>query len=262
MSDIEVSVKTVDGIDVLATGVTDTFDVEVLPVTDAANLIINDTSAQRVSATNTFALDIAVSVPDSDQSLDIVLTNVLGELSAGVSNGNNQWTLQESDLANLSITPASDVSSDFDIAVQVVTQDGIASSKTTASQSITIKTDADETLTYTGNSLDGYGGNDTVEVGANLVLDFSKLDNIETIDLGENGAHSLDGLTLSDVLDMTDANNTLTILGTDNEDEVSLNIADGWEKGATTNGITEYKNTADSSVTLNVQDQIDTSTGF
>jgi uncharacterized protein YegL len=95
------------------------------------------------------------------------------------------------------------------------------------------------------------------------------LRNIEVIDLGTNGAadnHSLTNLSLQDVIDMTDSNNDLYILG-DSSDTVDFLNTNGWAKGTTpvtetVNGASHtfdvYTNTTDSTVMVKVEQAIDT----
>ena len=106
---------------------------------------------------------------------------------------------------------------------------------------------------------------DTIDLkaGVNLTtIDFSKLDNIEKIDLAPNGNHTVSNLTLSAVLDMTQSNHTLEISGT-STDIVHLQNGTGTNAWTQTSTVTEngnkydvYINSADSSVTLKVEDQI------
>jgi len=170
MNKIKVSVQTVDGSDELVTGVSDTFDIKVNPVTDAATLIINDATSDRSSPeSNAFVLDLDASVPDSDQTLDIILTNVQGTLSAGNNDGGGKWTLTQSDLTNLTITPPENVSDDFNISIKAVTKDGSAAALTTATQTISVNVNADETIDHSsqavGETVYGFAGNDILTGG-------------------------------------------------------------------------------------------------
>ncbi|MDO9208660.1 MAG: Ig-like domain-containing protein, partial [Sulfuricurvum sp.] len=82
--------------------------------------------------------------------------------------------------------------------------------------------------------IDGGTGIDTFVLSKNnTTIDFTILNsinnpinNIEIIDLGQNGNSdkaTLTNLTMQDVIDMTDSNNTLTILG-DNKDSVNVPV--------------------------------------
>ncbi|MFV0457027.1 MAG: Ig-like domain-containing protein [Pseudomonas sp.] len=93
-------------------------------------------------------------------------------------------------------------------------------------------TTTDDRLLWTGEAIDGRGGNDTVQLrfdeslsGADLD---SKLANVEAIDLRGAGQNSITSLSIQDVLGMTDSDNTLRILG-DDGDSVSLDAA--WGQG-------------------------------
>lgn len=94
-------------------------------------------------------------------------------------------------------------------------------------------TSGDDTLLYGGGLLDGGTGEDTVWLRLGEDIDFGEVNggdifrNIETIDLTRPGFdHELSNLSAEDVLDMTDADNFLTIKG-DEGDALSL-AGDGW----------------------------------
>jgi hypothetical protein len=96
-------------------------------------------------------------------------------------------------------------------------------------------------------------------------IDFSSLSNadgiknIELIDLQQNGDHSLESLSLSDVIDMTDSGNELTIQG-DANDSVSFTSNDGWTKSSSVSegghDYDIYTNTDDATVTVKVEQEI------
>ncbi len=76
--------------------------------------------------------------------------------------------------------------------------------------------------------INGGTGTDTLVLLANTNIDFSALntlnnpvDNVEIIDLSVNGSHQLTNLSFQDVIDMTDSNKTLTIMG-DSSDTVTV----------------------------------------
>uniref|UniRef100_UPI00261A7689 hypothetical protein n=1 Tax=Sulfurimonas sp. TaxID=2022749 RepID=UPI00261A7689 len=116
----------------------------------------------------------------------------------------------------------------------------------------------DDVLGYNDtNAIDGGAGNDRIIIFDGVSVDFAKLSNIETIDLSVKGDHDLGTLSLSDVVNTTDSNNTLTIEGNDTNDKVSFSTADGWEKGSSDGTYTSYTNTNDSTVLVKVNDNID-----
>ena len=101
-------------------------------------------------------------------------------------------------------------------------------------------------ITTDGNdTIDAGAGFDTLilDAGASINIDFTKLDNIEKIDLTNDSADTLNNLTLADVVDMTDSNNELKIISDDSEDSVSFKESDGWTKDANT--VTEDGKTFD-----------------
>ncbi|HHO41871.1 MAG TPA: hypothetical protein ENN12_00755 [Epsilonproteobacteria bacterium] len=112
--------------------------------------------------------------------------------------------------------------------------------------------------------IDGGDGYDTLillsdqEIDfSNEILDVATIANIEVIDMDNDAANSITNLTLDDVLNMTDENNTLLITG-DNQDTLNVDTS-GWNlvSNSSNNGVIEnvYTNGVDS-ITLRVDDQI------
>jgi hypothetical protein len=95
--------------------------------------------------------------------------------------------------------------------------------------------------------IDGGTGTDKLILLSGTSIDFSALDsskisNIETIDLSQNGDHTLTNLSYADVINMTDSNHTLTILGDSANDKVQLTQTDSWSHSGT---VTESGHTFD-----------------
>lgn len=84
----------------------------------------------------------------------------------------------------------------------------------------------------------------------------ANLSNIETVDMTGNGENALTALSAQDVLDMTDDDNVLSVLG-DSEDRLTLS-GDGWTDGGSADGFQLYVNAdADGSdATLRVQEGV------
>ncbi|QSZ41142.1 Ig-like domain-containing protein [Sulfurimonas aquatica] len=137
-----------------------------------------------------------------------------------------------------------------------------------------------DTLTYDGVAqLDGEAGFDTVVMDAGITLDagttldYTKLDNIEKIDLSASGDHQITNLSLDDVLSITDSNNTLQIIGDGDgnpiigldEDNVATVDTTGWDRvngtGVSDGTSTTYEyvksDGSGDSIKLIVEDQID-----
>ena len=117
-----------------------------------------------------------------------------------------------------------------------------------------------DTITTDGlDTIDGGAGLDTIKLVSGITLDFSKLHNIETIDLTANGAHTISNLKLSDVFNITDSNHILEIKG-DGTDSVNAVDKTGWTKtsgvdnGTSTTYI--YHDSSSNSITLKVDDNI------
>jgi len=140
---------------------------------------------------------------------------------------------------------------------------GTATTTSNITATTILGTSGNDTIAYDGSTaIDGGTGTDTVTtllVGGNL--DFTKLDNIETIDLTANGNHTVSNLTLNDVLNITDANNTLAIKG-DNADNIAAVDKTGWTKNGVathSNGTSTFQYSHDGtndSITLTVDDNI------
>ncbi|WP_188115663.1 beta strand repeat-containing protein, partial [Campylobacter concisus] len=114
-------------------------------------------------------------------------------------------------------------------------------------------------VTLNNTTIDGGTGYDTLKI-ADDSLDFSKVKNIEKLDLTE-GNHNINNLSAKDVLDMTENSNRLRISG-DSDDHLGL-VSKGWVASGTK--VTDenhidynvYTNTVDGkTVTLEVQDQV------
>jgi hypothetical protein len=131
--------------------------------------------------------------------------------------------------------------------------------------------DGDDVITADDHDLviDGGAGNDTLMFSEDTTIDFSALNsannpitNIEIIDLND-GTHTLENITLQDVIDITGGGNTLTIIG-DATDIVTVENTGGatWSKIAGVGddfGFDIYTNTGDPTVVLKVQTAVDDS---
>ena len=116
----------------------------------------------------------------------------------------------------------------------------------------------DDTIVFDAadSHVDGGLGSDTLQVDGTEYLDFSKVDNIEKIEL--TGDTQTVNLTAAEVLDMTDANNLLQIQGGDyNNDTVELDSS--WSQDTTNVNVFNF-GTAASLTVFNVTVDIDGST--
>jgi len=91
-----------------------------------------------------------------------------------------------------------------------------------------------QTFTYDGSAVEGTVGFDTLIVENDDDLDFSgisDISNIERLDLSSVGENEILNLSVDDVLDMTDSNNLLEILG-NSVDSVNLENSGGkdWQE--------------------------------
>ena len=144
---------------------------------------------------------------------------------------------------------------------------------TTLNQNLQLTIGTDSSYIYDGvNAVDGGAGFDTLLVEGGININFSdtiNITNIEEINMDNGAANTITNLTLDQVLNMTDASNTLIIQG-DASDSVGAIDTAGWSKNtahvdsSATDGLNEYVYTKDGSgdsITLKVDDQID-STGL
>lgn len=182
--------------------------------------------------------------------------------------------LTQDELDDLGFVQAKDaLANSSQISVEAWTVDGSSTSTSTSATlplSITAQqaTSGDDSLLYTGSSLDGGAGSDTVSLrylenvtGNDLA---NNLHNIETIDLSVPGANSITGgLSLQDVLDMTGSSNTLTIDG-DSSDAVELKNGDWTE--VTDDGNADYATYTGSlggnTITLLIEDELHNNVNF
>jgi len=139
-----------------------------------------------------------------------------------------------------------------------------------------IQTSGNNLVTTTDSGADGIDGGagfDTLVLMNNDNINFGALNdtnnpikNIEVIDL-TNGDHQLTNLSLSDVVNMTDGNNDLYILGNNSSDTVDFLNGDHWSISTITPTVTEtvngsdhvfdvYVNSDDPTVTVKVEQAI------
>ena len=244
------------------------FDVVVTPVVDSMTIEPTKTFGNEGED---IALKLNANVQDLDGSETVTLTlQGLGEgaafkadgvgITASYDAGSDTYTLEH--IAALDVNKLTVVQSAIQgtvtVTAKTVESDRSASAEVTGSFDINIHdslpSNGDDILLYDGSSaIDGLDGEDTVVIKADVVsVDFSQLANIETIDLGA-GDHNLGTLTLNDVVNMTDADNDLSIVG-DNGDSVTL--SGNWQAGANSNGLVEYTNSDDPTVLLKVDEDI------
>ena len=103
-------------------------------------------------------------------------------------------------------------------------------------------TTGNDRLLWTGQAINGRGGDDTIQLRFDEELSGSelaaKLSKVEVIDMTGAGQNSISGLNIADVLSMTDDRHTLRILGDDGDDSVILGA--GWGVGVTQGDYTVY----------------------
>jgi VCBS repeat-containing protein len=199
----------------------------------------------------------------------------INDSSISYNSGSDTYTINDiatADINNLSFIQQS-FTGTINVTAQTVESNNnntsvIVNDSFTAQISEVNATSVDDTLFYKqGNNVDALTGHDTLILSNDVGIDFSSLtnadgiENIELIDLQQNGNHNLEKLSLQDVIDMTDSDNDLIIQG-DTNDSTSFTDNNGWVKGG---GISEgghdfdlYTNTNDATVSVKVEQDIDT----
>jgi VCBS repeat-containing protein len=255
-----------------------------LSVASVANVIELRPTLSFGGEGNLIPLNLNASMVDADGSETVNLTlQGLGEyaaffangspLTASYDSGSDTYTLNgigSGDINNLAFIQA-DSSGTLNITAS--TSDGSNTSTTvSASMAFTINdvpaTTGANTLLYDGNPLNGLAGVDVVQFRLGEDIDFAAgpvpLSNIETLDLMPAGQdHSVSNLSLADVLNLTDGNHILSILG-DAGDSVSLKngvvAEDAWSKTSSINdgghNFDVYTNALDPSVTVRIEQAI------
>ncbi|MDZ7818211.1 MAG: hypothetical protein U5K55_06180, partial [Aliarcobacter sp.] len=131
-------------------------------------------------------------------------------------------------------------------------------------------TTGDDTMLFDDTqALDFLAGNDSLVLDSGINLDFdtknAPINNVEKLDLNANGNHIVNNLGIQDVIDITDSNNILQILG-NSLDSVNLKNGDGgnWVDSGTNETIAGqdydiYTKSGDSgAVTLKIDTDITT----
>ena len=263
---------------------TNAFDVVVSAVVDTLTL---NTTKTFGSEGEDVALNLNANVDDLDGSETVTLTLAgFGDANAsfkadGVaidSNnisydaGNDIYTISQIaalDLNKLTVTHATMGDTTITATAKMVESDGSESSVVNTNNTFNINisesiaSSGDDTLLYKGIAIDGLAGIDTLALNG-TAIDYANITNMEILDLGA-GDNTLANLSLQNVIDMTDSNNDLIILG-DSADSVSLANSSDWTLSSdnateTINGVDHtidtWTNNSDSSVTIKVDDSID-----
>ncbi|MEA4879900.1 MAG: hypothetical protein VB045_00285, partial [Synergistaceae bacterium] len=262
---------------------TTTFDLTVTPVADGITLnptLSFGTEGQGIH------LNLNSSMLDTDGSETVSLTlKGLGDhASFSVGSGSTFTTLYDTatdtytlkgieadHIDNLSVIQSAGNYNNIQVSAWTVESDDSQSAIVTDTFNLniseTIPTPGNDLLLYrTGRSFDGREGTDTLMLRPGEDIDFSSnpvIRNMEIIDLNQNGDnHILDNLSIQDVLNITDGNNLLTILG-GTGDKVNLvnEGTDSWQKSGVfvDGGITfdVYTSIMTPDVTLRIQQEID-----
>ena len=191
----------------------------------------------------------------TDTNNDLTITTDSGDSVTLKDEGDNIWLNTGNDYTNIANSTVVHVNDSSAITIER-----------------TVPTTGDDIIGFDGSAIDAGAGSDRIVALDGITIDFSKLDNIETLDLSKSGDHDLGTLNLSDVINMTEdgASQSLTIEG-DTGDAITLDVANGvvgdtnnsgdWDTVSSTGGYTTYSHTgsgttADPTVTVKVDDDI------
>lgn len=255
---------------------TTSFDIEVVPVADGLDIAPLNTSG---TEGDIIAIDINPSLVDRNEAVNLQIEG-LGEYAAFHLNGNLMTTgvsydeltdtytlngLTEAELGQLGFVQSAGTYT-VDVSAQTVDGTDVSTPVVTDSFIATINpvapTAGDDTLLYGGLPIDAGAGDDTIQLrfGEDVTASdlASNLDNVEVLDLGVVGENAIGddvaGLSIQDVLDITDSRNALKIDG-DSYDSVFLKNSEWTTNNTGPGGYVTYTST-DTSATLNISDQI------
>ena len=249
------------------------FDVTVVPVADGLSIAPENSAG---TEGDVITIDVNPSLIDQDEQVNLELSG-LGEYASFYAEGSLLTTevsyddpsdtytisgLNEDQLGDLGFVQKAGT---YTVNVSAETVDG-ADVSTATTDSFTATVDAvvpsagNDVLLYGGLAIDADAGDDTIQLRFSEDVSASdlasNLDNVEVLDAGVTGSNSIgdasQGLSIQDVLDMTDARGTLTIEG-DSSDDVY--ISDNWTDSGNSGGYTVYTSAVDGA-TLNVSDQM------
>ncbi|MGJ3259293.1 MAG: DUF5801 repeats-in-toxin domain-containing protein [Rhodospirillales bacterium] len=114
-------------------------------------------------------LDFNIGLTDTDgsESMAITVSDVPGgaTLSAGTDNGDGTWTLEESDLDGLTITPPHNSDVDFDLKVDVAVTESATGETKTFSEDVKVEVTADADAPTLDASLSASDDDDSGNVG-------------------------------------------------------------------------------------------------
>ena len=194
-----------DGGDTATTGAT--LNVDVVGVADQPTVSVQSASGLEDTAID---LNIQASLTDLDgsETLSIVISGVPNgaQLSAGTDNGDGTWTLTQSDLTGLQITPPADSNVDFVLSVAATaTEDDGDTATTNANFSVSVTGVADTPIVTVQ---DAAGAEDSA-IPLSIDVDLADTDGSETIsDITISGVPT--DATLSAGTDNGDGTWTLT----------------------------------------------------
>jgi len=185
---------------------TDTLNVVVDAVADAPDLNLVDASGNEDSA---ISLNLTSALTDSDgsESLSVVISGVPAgaTLSAGTDNGDGTWSLDQTDLAGLTVTPPEDSHEDFVLNVTATSTEADGGDSATVSG--TINVDVNAVADAPTLVLSDAAGDEDTAIALDISSSLNDLDGSESLEVVISGVPT--GASLSAGTDNGDGTWTL-----------------------------------------------------
>ncbi len=186
-----------------------------------------------------------VSIVVNTQTYEASNSADVDALNDGVDTGNGGKLVFDFTTGEYTYTTTEYVAADYKESFAITVKDADAVDPETDTFDLSILVYKSLTSHVYSGVLDAGDGLDTLVLGNGINIDFSSIaddhiKNIEFIDLSQNGNHTLNNLTLSDVLGLTDSNKSLYIFGDSSLDVVTLKDTSGatWSQST---GTTTYE---------------------
>jgi len=158
-----------------------TFDIAISDENEGASFSVSNQSGDEDTS---IALNIGLTDLEPGASHSITIDGVPNgaSLSAGIDNGDGSWTVDESDISGLSITPPENSDNDFTLSVNVSsTENGVTVDSATQSFEIVVDPVADTPNLSVDASVEGYSDNSVQVDIPQTILDAADSDSVVTI---------------------------------------------------------------------------------
>jgi large repetitive protein len=204
-SDFTLSVTATASDDASTADSVQTLNVTVSGVVDTPSLSVAAASGGEDTAIS-LSISSALTDTDGSESLTVVISGVPtgATLSAGTDNGDGTWSLIQSQLSDLSITPPSDDDGDFTLTVTATASEGGSTSQSVGTIDVSVAAVADAPSL----SVAAASGNEDTAISLSLSSALTDTDGSESLGIVISGVPT--GATLSAGTDNGDGTWTLT----------------------------------------------------